>query len=55
MDHAKAALTDTADDLVLAQLFDTSIAVDAQPVGLAWFTRHLSKYNEAEPNVVLDR
>jgi hypothetical protein len=40
VNHAKAPLADTADDLVLAQLFDTSIAVDAQSVGLAWFARH---------------
>lgn len=42
VNHAKATLPNTADDLVLVQLFDASIAVDAQPVGFTWFSRHLS-------------
>lgn len=40
VNHAKASLPNTTDDLVLLQLFDASIAVDAQSLGFAWLSRH---------------
>jgi hypothetical protein len=40
VDHTEASLPNAIDDFVFIQFLDGAIAVDSQPLGFAWFSRH---------------
>jgi hypothetical protein len=40
VDHPEASLPNAIDDFVFVQFLDGAIAVDSQPLGFAWFSRH---------------
>jgi hypothetical protein len=40
VNHTEASLPNAIDDFVFVQFLDGAIAVDSQPLGFAWFSRH---------------